>query len=45
MDASLKTGRQLVRRKRDEALKWLAAVAPILIAVISLLDHLITHPR
>ena len=41
----LMSGRQLMRRRRDEALKWLATLTPIVIAVISLLDHMINHAR
>ncbi len=32
-----------MRRRRDETLKWFAASTPVLIAVITLLDHLLNH--
>ncbi len=36
-------GRHTMRRRRDETLKWFAASTPVLIAVITLLDHLLNH--
>ena len=32
-----------MRRRRDETLKWFAASTPVLIAAITLLDHLLNH--
>ena len=32
-----------MRRRRYDALKWFAASTPLMLALITLLDHLITH--